>query len=923
MRVRCNIDTAGFGSKPGKDAVRLIQNRIAGSRADVTPEELAAAIQRGRSWKPAEMAGRDKSGWKSQQIIAVDVDNGDKGSGQASDLVTPEEARRVYAAAGLDPSFMHYSFSHTPEWPKFRIIFFLDQAITDRDKAEELARRVIDVLGRAHPGSVDQKCFNGDRLFFGGKAGSVMYSPWTITALADLEALPPSQAAADATPAPAAPSAPVTLQGQGRPLSVDDAKKEVKERWREILPKYAAPAKGKANGEPSFICPFCGHGKGGDGLTYNPASKPGVYGLKCFGCGWSGDIINLVGQNKGASFMESLKICCEDIGIVLAKSRQQDNGVFGWDDEIEAASRKATESPQQPERVEKSQEETQKAAQATTAPEKATPDYKAYLDRCRQELQGDGGAWAREWNEVGRGISAETLLSCGAGFDPAGDPANAPGAMTDAGKRYPAPYMIFPTSSGGYSARRMDGREECEKIKAGPAGFFPADALQRERPGGCIVITEGPHDALSIYEAGYCALALCSANSPKPLLEALEREPLADKPTFVLALDNDAAGKGATETLKTGLQRLGYFYIAANISGKYKDPNAALQGDRDAFAAAVAQAATTPRERPNNTLWYLENVMSRDMAEFRDPIPTGFRDLDKKLGGGLYNGLYVIGAVPGLGKTTLVLQMADQIAAAGHDVLIFSLEMSTFELVSKSLARIVAEKRGPAFGPSALEIRRGKWKEADAREAGEAYKARIGERESVIESIFSCDMALVKSEIDGYMQRTGERPVIILDYLQALRQVPKGKFEPRLPIREFIDDQVQKIEKIAKTYNLPFLVVSSVNRQNYSQLFDYESLKESGGIEFTADVVLGLQLEILHDKEFEGKDNAKKRREMIDAAKAAKPRKVEVTCLKNRYGEPNWIQSFDYYSRCDLFAERETDDSQPAAKPAAKKRGRR
>ena len=69
-------------------------------------------------------------------------------------------------------------------------------------------------------------------------------------------------------------------------------------------------------------------------------------------------------------------------------------------------------------------------------------------------------------------------------------------------------------------------------------------------------------------------------------------------------------------------------------------------------------------------------------------IPTGFTRLDNVLDGGLYEGLYIMGAITSLGKTSLALQMADQIAQAGQDVLIFSLEMARSELMAKSISRL-------------------------------------------------------------------------------------------------------------------------------------------------------------------------------------------------------------------------------------------
>lgn len=51
-------------------------------------------------------------------------------------------------------------------------------------------------------------------------------------------------------------------------------------------------------------------------------------------------------------------------------------------------------------------------------------------------------------------------------------------------------------------------------------------------------------------------------------------------------------------------------------------------------------------------------------------ISTGFAMLDEALDGGLYEGLYIVGAISSLGKTTLVTQIADQVASKGQDVLI-------------------------------------------------------------------------------------------------------------------------------------------------------------------------------------------------------------------------------------------------------------
>src|SRR5699024_3347714 len=69
----------------------------------------------------------------------------------------------------------------------------------------------------------------------------------------------------------------------------------------------------------------------------------------------------------------------------------------------------------------------------------------------------------------------------------------------------------------------------------------------------------------------------------------------------------------------------------------------------------------------NKILGFLERI---DRSVNEPPIPTGFKQLDGILDGGIREGLHVLGAISSLGKTTLAMQIADQIAQYGEDVLI-------------------------------------------------------------------------------------------------------------------------------------------------------------------------------------------------------------------------------------------------------------
>ena len=64
---------------------------------------------------------------------------------------------------------------------------------------------------------------------------------------------------------------------------------------------------------------------------------------------------------------------------------------------------------------------------------------------------------------------------------------------------------------------------------------------------------------------------------------------------------------------------------------------------------------------------------------------------------------------------------------------------------------------------------------------------------------------------------------------------------------------------------------------------------------------MGLQLQAIHDEIFNSQAKIKEKREKINEAKKANPRKIELVCLKNRNGISNYSCAFEYYPKYDLF----------------------
>jgi primase-polymerase (primpol)-like protein/archaellum biogenesis ATPase FlaH len=298
--------------------------------------------------------------------------------------------------------------------------------------------------------------------------------------------------------------------------------------------------------------------------------------------------------------------------------------------------------------------------------------------------------------------------------------------------------------------------------------------------------------------------------------------------------------------------------------------------------------------RNNLVSYYLEDVFIKDIDKFKSykDRKTGFKNLDE-LTGGLYPGLYVIGAISSLGKTTFVHQMGDQLAAMGDHVLFFSLEQSRLEMVTKSLSRITA-RNNREKAVSAIKIRGGKLT-PEVIAAAEEYN-KIADRISVIECNFDTNIYSIVEYTKAYMEAFKVKPVVIVDYLQIIPPV-----DPRQSDKEKVDNIVRGLKKLQSENDLVLFVISSINRQNYLTPIDFESFKESGGIEYTSDVVWGLQLQILNDELFNSEKKIKEKREKVRQAKKAIPREIELVCLKNRYGVSSYSCGFKYDPRFDLF----------------------
>ncbi len=225
-----------------------------------------------------------------------------------------------------------------------------------------------------------------------------------------------------------------------------------------------------------------------------------------------------------------------------------------------------------------------------------------------------------------------------------------------------------------------------------------------------------------------------------------------------------------------------------------------------------------------------------DFAEFvlknkSGGISTGFENLDKLLDGGLYPGLYVIGANSSLGKTTLVLQIADSIAKSGQGVLIFSLEMSRFELIAKTLSRMsfvrsLEEYKSTVYAKTTRSVLLGSYNnEFDSGIIAEAMNeySDWGRNIYITEGIGNVGVSHVKEKVEEFRKFRNETPVVIIDYLQIL-----APYSIKMTDKQNVDKNITELKRLSRDFNISVLGVSSFNRESYSAPVSMASFKESG-----------------------------------------------------------------------------------------------
>ena len=474
-----------------------------------------------------------------------------------------------------------------------------------------------------------------------------------------------------------------------------------------------------------------------------------------------------------------------------------------------------------------------------------------------------------------RGLSPETINRFQLGYDPEQD------------------CVVLPCN-GKHCIRRAVKEKRYLNEKGIPSPLFQPELLAGSKP---VFLVEGTFDALSAEELGFHATAL-NGSGNREKAAAVLRE--VSKRTYVLLLpDNDKAGEKWARALKEEFPEV--FRCPPLPDGK--DLNELLVLDRERAREFLRECLRMWWEAlppPYETL-----SAAGQMEEFRQyiqtqatrpPLATGFSRLDEALDGGLYDGLYVLGAISSLGKTAFCMQIADQLAKQGRDVLVFTLEMTQYELMARSISRetfLLDDSRGKKYAKTVRGVLDGRryagYSDRDrtqlelAEETYASYAGHLWFREGSHET----GVDFIGREVARHVEETGVTPVVLVDYLQIIAPV-----DVHFTDKQNLDRVVCALKKLSRTYSLTILAISSFNRENYNVEATMSAFKESGGIDYSADVLLGLQARGAGSRSFN-----------IEEEKRKDPRELELKILKNRTGALGQPVPFRYYPAFSCFQE--------------------
>lgn len=702
----------------------------------------------------------------------------------------------------------------------------------------------------------------------------------------------------------------------------------------DIVREYTQHRQDKSG---KLICPFCGSGTGADGTSaFSIATKPDLKTGRmkelghCMACDVGGDWAKTIAIKEHLDgekdFREIVSIACNMIGIPL----------------------ETTETTQKSKTLQKTTIDTEKSNSFKNDPLKCKIDGKhftkdrvlLFIESCkiaREKYQSEFNQYMKET----RGLVDFDFLSSRFEIGVCNfeiremfrDICSQSGIVRDSlilGYGKDTPYF-FAREVNGEGKRKLSNFTEDGQSVPEPI-FNLADFESFDSP---IFLCEGQFDVLTMSYLGYFAIGLGGTPSKSKLdkIADLCREQGSRK-TFIVMGDNDKGGERFAEIINKNLSAVANLIkfdwekvlgippevktdiseIVRDIENKKTDTDQCslwvnsiddllhkidsfISQSQSEVSESIELAAESKQDyqlTAYDSHWVSDQFLADMIAERKSAISTGYPSLDRIMSGGLMPYLYIIGAIPSMGKSTICLNIADEIARSGTDVLYFSVEMSRSQLLQKSIARATyrwatENKKDIETHSSSID----EWLDPTEQQRDVLDKVMRYYRENIAlhkitidctcDGVAELNALTIKNAVEKHIENTGRKPVVFVDYLQILADVDDGRKQES--DKKKLDRSIKLFKSMSSQMKIPVVLISALNRSSYKGA-SLDSGSGSGGIEYSADELYTITPDRCH---YEMKDKANKDLDDLALADICKGDNngmyVYFKNLKNRMGK--------------------------------------
>ncbi len=219
------------------------------------------------------------------------------------------------------------------------------------------------------------------------------------------------------------------------------------------------------------------------------------------------------------------------------------------------------------------------------------------------------------------------------------------------------------------------------------------------------------------------------------------------------------------------------------------------------------------------------NAIENNKDAFRG-VMTGFFRLDKLTNGLQKSDLIVIAARPGMGKTSLAMNIVEHAAVYGNKTCaVFSMEMPTLQIKQRLICSNANVSMSAALS--------GKLSDKEWQRLA-AAQARMNKSAVYIDDSARITPAEILSKCRRFKAKDGRLDLVMVDYIQLMSSGKKGDENRTLEVASI----TRELKQIAKELQVPVIALSQLRRLKDGERSQLSDLRESGAIEQDADIVM-------------------------------------------------------------------------------------